>query len=138
MARIADRLSPEVIVRTSDQKYAKITLGNVKCGVFPSSKQVHVAEVFMSGLLKRLSLEETEAEYIQYEFYDGVRELLLQSVPKSQTLLVKERVSEFVVQRLGLSVREFEARLLASSSDSELRPFARLNAQVLRQLGGEY
>lgn len=35
LARIADRLPPEVTVRTSDQKYAKITLGNVKCGAFP-------------------------------------------------------------------------------------------------------
>ncbi|NET14640.1 MAG: HEAT repeat domain-containing protein [Okeania sp. SIO1H6] len=104
--------------------------------MLPQSKQVHAAEVFMSGLLKRVSLEETEVEYIEYEFYDGVRELLLQSVPKSQTLLVIEKVSEYITKRLGLSVLEFEARLLASSSDSELRPFARLKAQVLGQLEG--
>ncbi|WP_414581389.1 SAV_2336 N-terminal domain-related protein [Scytonema sp. PCC 10023] len=110
------------------------------------SSQIHVAEVFMSGLLKPLTSirQDTDADYIEYEFVEGVRELLLESVPVSKTISVIDNVSEFVAKRLGLSVREFEARLLTPVSQGEdslktkIRPFAQLKAQVLRQLGGEY
>ncbi|MGD1700794.1 SAV_2336 N-terminal domain-related protein [Dapis sp. BLCC M229] len=102
--------------------------------MLPQSNQVHVAEVFMSRLFKRVSSEKIEADYI-YEFYGGVRELLLQSVPKSQTLLVIEKISEFLAQRRGLSSREFKA-LLVWSPDPQLRSFARLKTEILQQLEG--
>ncbi|MBW4593151.1 MAG: tetratricopeptide repeat protein, partial [Brasilonema angustatum HA4187-MV1] len=114
--------------------------------LLPQSSQIHVAEVFMSGLLKPLTPihQNTNADYIEYEFVEGIRELLLESVPVSKTISVIDNVSEFVAKRLGLSVREFEARLLVPASQGEdsletkIRPFAQLKAQVLRQLGGEY
>ncbi|QDL11030.1 hypothetical protein DP113_26730 [Brasilonema octagenarum UFV-E1] len=114
--------------------------------LLPQSSQIHVAEVFMSGLLKPLTPihQNTDADYIEYEFVEGIRELLLESVPVSKTISVIDNVSEFVAKRLGLSVREFEARLLVPASGGEdsvetkIRPFAQLKAQVLRQLGGEY
>jgi formylglycine-generating enzyme required for sulfatase activity len=110
------------------------------------SSQIHVAEVFMSGLLKPLTSirQDTDADYIEYEFVEGVRELLLESVPVSKTISVIDNVSEFVAKRLGLSVREFEARLLVAASqgkdslETKIRPFAQFKAQVLRQLGREY
>ncbi|MBP5973990.1 tetratricopeptide repeat protein, partial [Brasilonema sp. CT11] len=114
--------------------------------LLPQSLQIHVAEVFMSGLLKPLTpiRQYTDADYIEYEFVEGIRELLLESVPVSKTISVIDNVSEFVAKRLGLSVREFEARLLVPASQGEdsletkIRPFAQFKAQVLRQLGGEY
>ncbi|MGL5134352.1 MAG: SAV_2336 N-terminal domain-related protein, partial [Planktothrix sp.] len=47
------------------------------------SLQVNVAEVFLGGLLKPLSEinAETNPDYVQYDFMEGVRELLLDSVP---------------------------------------------------------
>ncbi|MGH8000608.1 MAG: SAV_2336 N-terminal domain-related protein, partial [Brasilonema sp.] len=114
--------------------------------LLPQSSQIHVAEVFMSGLLIPLTpiCQDTEPDYIEYEFVKGVRELLLESVPVSKTISVIDNVSEFVAQRLGLSVQEFEARLLVPASqekdslEANIRPFAQLKAQVLRQLGGDY
>ncbi len=104
------------------------------------SGQIHVAEVFMSGLL--LIPQEENPNYIEYEFIEGIRELLLDSVPVSKTTAVLEKVSEFIAKRVGLSVRDFEARLLTyenkDSLEANIRPFARLKAQVLRQLGGDY
>ncbi len=114
--------------------------------LLPKSRQVHVAEVFLGGLLKPL-LEiqlETDPDVVQYEFLDGVRNLLLESVPTKDSVDVLDEVSAFVAERMGLSVEEFvavlrnprqaENRELASQS----RPFARVAARILRQLGGEY
>ncbi|OLT58620.1 formylglycine-generating enzyme family protein [Moorena bouillonii] len=114
--------------------------------LLPKSAQIHVAEVFMSGLLQSITPvdQDSNPNYIEYEFKPGVRELLVDSVPISKTLSVNEKVSEFLADQLGLSVKDFEARLLtpATASNDELeekiRPFARLKAQVLGRLGGEY
>jgi formylglycine-generating enzyme required for sulfatase activity len=114
--------------------------------VLKDSRQIHVAEVFMSGLLKPQSSpsQDTRPNYIEYEFIDEIRELLLDSIRVSEANLVLEKVSEFVARRVGLSVKDFEARLLAPTSsgndtlETQIRPFARLKAQVLRQLGGVY
>ncbi|NEQ85300.1 MAG: hypothetical protein F6K26_35840 [Moorea sp. SIO2I5] len=114
--------------------------------LLPKSAQIHLAEVFMSGLLQSITPvdQDSNPDYIEYEFKPGVRELLVDSVPISKTLSVNEKVSEFLADQLGLSVKDFEARLLtpatASNDDLEekIRPFARLKAQVLGRLGGEY
>jgi uncharacterized protein YegL len=110
------------------------------------SLQVNVAEVFLGGLLKPLSEIniETNPDSVQYGFMDGVRELLLDSVPSDYVLNVVEEVSKYVAKKLGLSVKEFRAILKheQSAKDSETAEeigcFARVNAQVLRRLGGKY
>ncbi|MDY6936938.1 MAG: SAV_2336 N-terminal domain-related protein [Cyanobacteriota bacterium] len=114
--------------------------------LLPKSRQVHVAEVFLGGLLKPL-LEiqlETDPDVVRYEFLDGVRSLLLESVPTKDSVDVIYEVSAFVAERMGLSLEEFvavlrnprqaENRELASQS----RPFARVAARILKQLGGRY
>jgi cyanophycinase len=110
------------------------------------SKQVHVAEVFLGGLLKPLSEIEvdTDPDYVQYGFIDGVRELLVDSVPSSYVLNVVEEVSKFVAKKVGLSLEEFAAVLKNPEqiSDSkvveQVQPFAMVTAQILRRLGEEY
>lgn len=108
------------------------------------SGQIHVAEVFMSGLLKPSIHQNTDSDYIEYEFIEGIRELLLNSVPISEAKSVIEEVSKFVAERFGLSMRDFEARLLTPPSQdkdtlkTKIRPFAQIKAQVLRQWGGKY
>lgn len=114
--------------------------------LLPDAREIHVAEVFMSGLLKRLPvLHQDDTEYLTYEFVDGVRELLRDFVPPNKQIsaidLVITKVSEFVAKRLGISIKEFNAQLLTHNDGalaSKLRPFAKLKAQVLRQLGGKY
>ncbi|MBD2616225.1 SUMF1/EgtB/PvdO family nonheme iron enzyme [Nostoc punctiforme FACHB-252] len=100
----------------------------------------------MSGLLKRLPVShQDDTEYITYEFVDGVRELLRDFVPPNKQIsvidLVIAKISEFIAKRLGISIKEFEAQIFTHNDDalaSKVRPFAKLKAQVLRQLGGKY
>jgi len=110
------------------------------------SQQVHVAEIFLGGLLKPLSEinAETNPDYVQYEFMDGVRELLVDSVPLGYVLNVVEEVSKYVARKAGLSLEDFAAVLMNPQQvrDSEIAGgvgyFATVTAQVLRRLGGEY
>ena len=110
------------------------------------SQQVHVAEVFLGGLLKPLSKIEvdTAPDYVQYGFIDGVRELLVDSVPETYVLNVVEEVSKFVAKKVGLSLEKFAAILrnpkLASDIKvvEQVQPFAMVTAKILRRLGGEY
>ncbi|BAZ03276.1 hypothetical protein NIES37_72890 (plasmid) [Tolypothrix tenuis PCC 7101] len=114
--------------------------------LLPDAREIHVAEVFMSRLLKRLPVSyQDDTEYVTYEFVDGVRELLRDFVPPNKQIsvidLVIAKVSEFIAKRLGISIKEFDAQLITHNNDalaSKLRPFAKLKAQVLRQLGGNY
>ena len=113
--------------------------------MLPKSSQVHVAEVFLGGILKPLSPidESVEADKIQYDFVDGVRDLLLDAVPLTESTEVLRKVSEYVAQRTGLSVDEFTAMLVNPelgdrSSGVLVRPFAQITAKVLKRLGGKY
>jgi hypothetical protein len=128
---------------------APITLPVVRLiqqAMLPQSSQVHVAEVFLGGILKPLSLahEGVEADKVQFDFVDGVRSLLLDAVPLTESTEVLHKVSEYVAKRAGLSVDDFAAMLsnpkmaIDTSSAILLRPFAQITALVLRRLGGEY
>ena len=117
----------------------------VRQTMLPQSSQVHVAEVFLGGILKPLSPinEGVDGDKIQYEFVDGVRDLLLDAIPLTESTEVLRKVSEYVAQRAGLSVDEFTAMLVNpglfdESSGVLLRPFAQVTAKVLRRLGGKY
>jgi hypothetical protein len=81
---------------------------------------------------------------VQYEFWDGVRDVLLESVRTSETVNVLNEVSQFVAERLGLSIDQFTA-VLRNPQQVEnpdlvrnARPFAFVTAHILRQLGNEY
>ena len=110
------------------------------------SQQVHVAEVFLGGLLRPLSEinAETNPDYVQYEFMDGVRELLVDSVPSGYVLNVVDEVSKDVAKNLGLSLEDFAAvlrnpqQVRGSEIAGDVGYFATVTAQVLRRLGGEY
>ena len=110
------------------------------------SRQVHVAEVFLGGLLKPLVeiTPETNVDSVQYEFLDGVRDVLLESMRTSETISVLNEVSQFVAERLGLSIDAFMAVLKEPQQlgNQELvgiaRPFAIVSVQILKKLGSEY
>ncbi len=110
------------------------------------SLQVNVAEVFLGGLLKPLSeiKPETNPDQVQYGFMEGVRELLLDSVPSDYVLTVIDKVSNYVAKKLGFSLEDFAAVLkkeqpvINSETAEEVGYFATVTAQVLRRLGGEY
>lgn len=110
------------------------------------SLQVNVAEVFLGGLLKPLSEinAETNPDQVQYDFMEGVRELLLDSVPSNYVLNVIDEVSNYVAKKLNFSLENFAAVLkkeqpvINSDIVEEVGYFATVTAQVLRRLGGEY
>ena len=77
------------------------------------SRQVHLAEVFLGGLLKPLGAiaPDTNPDRVQYDFFEGVREVLLVSLPLPDSVDVLDAVSKFVASRMGLSLEAFAAVL---------------------------
>jgi len=120
----------------------------IQAQMLPESRQVHVAEVFLGGLLTPLSeiCAETNPDSVEYDFMPGVRDILLESIPALDSLDVFGKVSEFVANRLGVSLAEFAAVLKnpAQAKDEKVavaekvRPFAKVTAQILKRMGGEY
>jgi WD40 repeat protein len=114
--------------------------------VLPRSLQVHVAEVFLGGLLKPL-VEVTvgmNPDGVRYGFMDGARDVLLDSVPTTKAVNVMTEVSQFIADRFGLTLNEFMAVLKNPQGVDnkklvqESQPFALIMAEILRKLGGEY
>ncbi|NEO77509.1 MAG: formylglycine-generating enzyme family protein [Moorea sp. SIO4G3] len=108
--------------------------------LLPESMQVHVAEVFMSGLLQPVS---SQKEIVQYEFVEGVRDLLVDSVPIPDVDAVLEEVSQYIARKLGIYIKNFTALLSADfkwdkATQQQIMPFAQITTQVLHRLGGEY
>ena len=110
--------------------------------VLTESNQLHVAEVFMSGLLKSFPISENSI-YLKYDFIEGIRSILRDYISVTDSYLVIEKVSEYIAKRYGLSSRNLDA-LLAENNPldpqvaSGILPFARLKAEVLREWGGEF
>jgi CHAT domain len=110
------------------------------------SRQVHLAEVFLGGLLKPLTAiaPDTNPDRVQYGFFEGVREVLLVSLPLPDSVDVLDAVSKFVASRMGLSLEAFAAVLRNPQQGQvgelaeQMQPFARVTAQVLKRMGGEY
>ncbi|MBD2712930.1 SAV_2336 N-terminal domain-related protein, partial [Limnospira platensis] len=110
------------------------------------SLPVHVAEVFLGGLLQPISEIniDTDPELVQYDFMPGVRELLLELMPVDETVRVIDEISGYVARNLGFAVEDFGAILRNPQQlgEGEVQgnaiAFARVTAQVLRSLGGAY
>ena len=120
----------------------------IQRAMLPHSTSVHVAEVFMGGLLK-VSGSQTptfaNAEKIAYQFIDDeVRDRLRAGFPAIDGLIVLERVSNYVAKGLGKSIAEFKALLRTPSTDEQLpeleflKAFAKVTAKILRGLGSEF
>jgi hypothetical protein len=113
--------------------------------MLPASDQVHLAEVFLGGLLKVASANSAtlDPDYIQYDFVEGVRELLLPSVSISDTARVLAKIGDFIEENFGnaLDFRALLTNPLATegiSISKESLPFAKVAARVLRTLGSDY
>ena len=111
--------------------------------LLPQSNQVHVAEVFLGGLLKPLIVIEadTNPDTVQYDFMDdAIRQIFLKDAPVSDSAAVFDAVSQYVAQKLNKSLQEFVALLKAPGEDPEkgISAFAEVAIKVLKGLGGEY
>ena len=115
--------------------------------MLPQARTVHVAEVFMSSLLKVSGAETSDfenAEKIAYELVDEAVRERLRSGSYLETQEVLNRVSLYVAQGLGKSVQQFRALLRTPSEGSNpsetrfLQAFATVTANILRGLGGDF
>jgi len=117
--------------------------------MLPDSRQYHLAEVMLSGMVFRKSPREMwlPSDEIWYEFFPGVRERLLTESRRDETLdvltLVCDELSAFVDENTGR--RESFRAVLAGQGGAgegalkvEHEPFARVAAFVLKRLGGRY
>lgn len=114
----------------------------VQGAMLPSSTSAHLAEVFLSGLLRRVGNGTLSSDHddVEYEFRSGVRDQLLDRLPRPEALQVLATVSKFVSHRLG-SPLDFMA-LLTTTEQPNLQtlspPFAQVAIRVLNSLGGRY
>lgn len=110
--------------------------------MLPGSGHVHLAEVLL-GILERRTPAGAEADpdEVEYDFPDGVRALLLETVLGSEALRVLHAVGEFV-GRHSARDRTFHSLLSPSDgaglADPEQRAFAILAAATLRRFGTGY
>jgi formylglycine-generating enzyme required for sulfatase activity len=106
--------------------------------MLPQSQQVHVAEVFMGGLMELI----TNIDPPQYQFIKDVRETIVDAVPTIKTMSVIDTVSAYISQRLGLGIKNFAALIadpaLTTAQKEELQPFAEIALSTLKRLGGDY
>ncbi|MEH2039404.1 formylglycine-generating enzyme family protein [Nostoc sp.] len=112
--------------------------------LLPESRQIHLAEIFMSGLLQLIeSDKQTQASCWQYKFVEGVREILLGSVKITEIDNVLEKISQYIARKAGLQIKSFAALLTPNSGwdiivQKEVIPFAKIAIRVLRYLGEDY
>jgi hypothetical protein len=106
--------------------------------------QAQLAEVILGGLLyKQDTPGDIDLDDVLYEFIPGVREILIRRLRKGDALRILQEVSDFVGAQFG-QARDFRALLAGADLGGEFligpdsRPFARVAAQVLGLLGGQY
>lgn len=120
----------------------------------PGASQVHLAEVFLSGLLQQDTPPDdlVQPHHWLYSFRNPlVASLLHSSVPASETVMTARLVESEVMDRLSALVgREIASALsidallldpdnpLTGLTDPRMRPFAEVRARFLRRLGKRY
>jgi tetratricopeptide (TPR) repeat protein len=115
----------------------------VQSAMLPRSRPRHLAEVFLSELMCRLTppVARQDPETVLYDFRPGVRDLLASTLAPDTSLRLLVQVSDFISQRLGATL-DFPALLAGAEPparvDEVSRPFAAVASTVLRALGGRY
>jgi hypothetical protein len=151
LTRFFGRVSPEAAELAGYFAAAPLTLPIMRLvqrAILPESGPDQLAEVFLSGLLIRAdpTAKNDDPDYVLYDFRDGIRELLLGSITRSESLQVLEvlqKVSGVVADRFGGTL-DFRALAPTSGTIGEhclppgSEPFAMVAAMVLRGLGGLY
>ena len=110
----------------------------VQVAMLPKSRPAHLAEIFLGGLLRRADSDAARQHSSGYDFYDGVRDLLIAGLSRADTMRVLRETLRFVSARLG-SPTDFPALLADADKIADLGPpFARVAYTALRALGGRY
>ncbi|MDV9176243.1 TIR-like protein FxsC, partial [Streptomyces sp. W16] len=124
----------------------------VQRSMLPESTPMHLAEVFLSGLLVRRTPARTgeDPDSVLYDFRDGVRQSLLPRLTRTESLRVLRGVIKGVSERVEATfggVTDFPALVAAAGADGGLdglelpegsRAFAEVALAVIRGTGGDY
>jgi formylglycine-generating enzyme required for sulfatase activity len=113
--------------------------------LLPRAEPVHVAEVYMGGLMeaREMVVQDGEQSALEYDFAPGVRIILADALSRTKTESVLDAVSRYISERLGLNTRSFEALLRFDfhgdpSAQDLVLPFAEIAIPTLQRMGGEY
>ncbi|MEV0485922.1 TIR-like protein FxsC [Streptomyces sp. NPDC050508] len=120
--------------------------------MLPASTPMHLAEIFLSGLLVRRTPPEPgeDPDSVLYDFRDGVRDALLDRLTRTESLRVLREVMDEVSERVAATlggVNDFAAWVTALGSQGglsglqlpeESRAFAEVAVAVIRGVGGDY
>jgi hypothetical protein len=112
----------------------------LQANLLQNSTPVHVAEVYMSGLLEQQGLDENGQPI--YEFKPHVRSLLNQAMPRYTTERVIEVLSQAIADKLDITIGSFAAFLSPKQEwlvkDRRVARFAEILPDILRNLGEDY
>ncbi|WP_107086991.1 SAV_2336 N-terminal domain-related protein, partial [Streptomyces viridochromogenes] len=109
----------------------------VHAGLEPRPRPQHLAEVILSGMLTGVP-----GPPGSYAFRDGVRELLLRSLPRTareRTTELLAHVGGLIDERAGVAPGEFRASTPAASGTAtvaDAEPFATVRPESVEALGG--
>jgi hypothetical protein len=105
------------------------------------AQQSQLAEVFLSGLVARLTAEGTDVhpDWVQYEIRAGAREILLRSLREEDALAVlsvlQQHVGQFIEQTFGKPL-DFRALVRDENGQFDLptwaQPFANIGTSIIR------
>jgi hypothetical protein len=151
LKRFLDReASPEAAELAGYLAAAPLTLPIMRLiqrAMLPHSGPEHLAEIFLSDLLQKADpgSDRSDPDDVLYEFRDDLREQLLGSLTRRESLRVLDvlsGVSGVIAERFG---GRLDFRALASQASAgpyalppASLPFARIAADVLQGLGGSY
>jgi formylglycine-generating enzyme required for sulfatase activity len=120
----------------------------IQATMLPDSTPLHVAEVFMSGLIQRGEGAEfrtgtPDDSGRTYEFVPGVRECLIDLADRPGAERLLDAMSQYIGGKIGQSIYSFPALLTlekqaGATAGADLMQFARLTKQSVQRLGGEY
>ncbi|WP_265592684.1 SAV_2336 N-terminal domain-related protein [Verrucomicrobium sp. BvORR034] len=117
----------------------------IQCTMVPNSSPMHLAEVFLSGLVERVTPADSpvEPDYVDFDFAPGIRKCLLDAAWFPEMIEVQSIVSGYLMHHMGATL-DFQAivddpdSVTASSFGPGSSTFANITAEVLRRLGGKY
>ena len=108
------------------------------------SEPVHVAEVFLGGILKPTIhvTRETNPDGIVFDVADDdIRPILLEDFPWSDSVQVFKKISQFIEANLGKTLAECVGLLAnpnqSGKEDALARAYGEISLKVLDGLGGE-
>lgn len=112
----------------------------VQYAILGDRNPVHLAEVFASGLLQRLTPlgDQIPPDEVAYDFLPGVRAVLQSSLTGDRTLEIFRAVASYLERTIGANA-SFTALLTGETDgtepDPQFLPFAEVGASLLDRLG---